>query len=76
MKHLPPDPHKSNDRSAAVAGRVMALYRELTNSDDDSALADLLADLMHWHDRNGNPNESFTRVVERACDYYAEETAA
>jgi len=44
-----------------------------TGTDLEDALADLLADLMHWADRNSH---DFDAALERARWHYEAETAA
>lgn len=70
---LPPDPERMNGRRAAWAGRAVAEFQHATGTDDEDALSDLLADLMHWADRN---NYDFDAALLRGRDHYAAETAA
>lgn len=70
---LPPDPDGMNDRRAAWAGRAIAAFREATGTDEEDALGDLLADLIHWSDRS---NFDFELALDRARGHYAAETTA
>jgi hypothetical protein len=56
-----------NDRRANWAAAVIALYRALSGSDSESALPDLLGDLMHWCDCN---RADFDNALYYARDYY------
>src|SRR5947208_2172293 len=54
MKHqLPPDPEGMNDRRAEWAAGCIHHFQCWTGTDFEDAVCDLLADLMHWCDRNG-----------------------
>jgi hypothetical protein len=44
-----------------------------TGTDQEAALGDLLADLMHWTDRNG---QDFDAALDRARGHYEAETVA
>jgi hypothetical protein len=68
---LPPDPEGMNDRRAGWAGSAIACFRDATGTDLGDAVCDLLADLMHWCDRNG---QHFGHELERAKDHYHAET--
>lgn len=68
---LPPDPDGKNDDRAAWAAAALAKFMEVTGTDDESAVGDLLADLMHWADRN---NFDFDAVLEHARWHYGAET--
>jgi len=70
---LPPDPEGVNDRRAAWAAAALQTFRDATGADADDALADLIADLMHWCDRNGM---DIDRQLQRGRCHYAAETAA
>ena len=70
-KQLPPDPEGMNDRRAAWAGLALAAFIAATRTDWDDALSDLLADLIHWCDRN---NYDFDATLERARWHYDAET--
>jgi hypothetical protein len=68
---LPPDPEGMNGGRAAWAGKALKAFRKATGTDEDAALPDLLADLMHWCDRNG---QDWDAALGRAYDHYREET--
>jgi hypothetical protein len=74
---LPPDPQNKNDDRAAWAGKALAAFmqtgtiHETGTDDEEAALADLLADLMHWCDRN---NHHFNLALVRARFHYNAET--
>lgn len=69
---LPPDPEGMNDRRAEWAAAALRAFMEATGTDEEDALGDLLADLMHWADRN---NFDFESALDRARSHYVEETA-
>jgi hypothetical protein len=48
---LPPDPEEKNEERAAWAVKAS---QDATGSDDETAIGDLLADLMHLCDRMGD----------------------
>jgi hypothetical protein len=68
---LPPDPEGMNDRRAGWAGRAIANFRAATGTDEEDAVCDLLADLMHWCNRHGL---NFGNELARARDHYDAET--
>ena len=68
---LPPDPEGKNDDRAAWAASALAAFSQATGADEDTALGDLLADLMHWCDRN---NFDFDAALDRAHWHYEAET--
>jgi hypothetical protein len=68
---LPPDPEGMNGKRAKWAGCALLRFRKLTGTDEPDALCDLLADLMHWCDRNG---QDFGQQLARAKEHYAAET--
>jgi hypothetical protein len=68
---LPPDPEDMNDRRAAWAGEALSRFRDLTGTEPGDAVCDLVADLMHWCDRNG---QDFGRELERATGHFRAET--
>ena len=70
---LPPDPEGQNDDRAEWAEAAIVTFEEQTGTDRGDAVCDLLADLMHWGDRNG---QDFTAELERAQMHYAAETDA
>jgi hypothetical protein len=69
--HLPPDPEGMNDSRAEWAGKAIAAFKLETGADDEDVLGDLLADLMHWSDRN---NYDFQKALSRAQGHYEAET--
>lgn len=71
FKQLPPDPEKMNDERAEWAAASLRHFQCVTGADYDDALADLLADLMHWSDRNGS---DFDATLSRARMNYEAET--
>ena len=70
---LPPDPDDMNEDRAEFAATAMDAFRTVCRTDDCDALTDLLADLMHWADRNGG---KFGRAMRLARQHYIEETRA
>jgi hypothetical protein len=70
---LPPDPEKMNRRHAECADTALRHYQSVTGADREAALGDLLADLMHWSDRN---NFDFDLALSRAQGHYQAETSA
>jgi hypothetical protein len=72
FRKLPPDPEGMNDKRAAWAGAALATFMQVTGTDDEYAVGDLLSDLMHWCDRN---NYDFEAALARARGHYAAETA-
>jgi hypothetical protein len=73
MKHseLPPDPEGMNDARAEWADEAVKVFMKRTGTDFEDSLGDLLADLMHWSDRN---NFDFQIALDRAHAHYTEET--
>ena len=69
---LPPDPDGMNDDRSTWAGRALAVFMHITGTEEEDALGDLLADLMHWADRN---QFDFDAALERARGHYDAETA-
>lgn len=67
-----PDTDGQNDNRADWANAALVAFRSVTRCDGEDALADLLADLMHWCDRN---NASFRDELERARSNYDAETS-
>ncbi len=68
---LPPDPEGMNDKRASLAGTALAVFMSETGTDEEDAVGDFLADLMHWCDRNKN---DFDAALDRARVHYGEET--
>lgn len=72
-KPLPPDPDLQNANRARSAGAALEEFHQLTGTDFEDAVSDLLANLMHWCDRAG---QDFDQELRRARSHYAAETAA
>lgn len=70
---LPPDPEGMNDDRAEWAHAAILAFEKTTGSEREESLGDLLADLMHWCDRN---NQDFDLALDRARAHYQEETAS
>jgi hypothetical protein len=68
---LPPDPEEMNERRADWAGKALEGFRREPGTDLEDVLSDLLADLMHWCDRN---NQAFETELRRARAHYRCET--
>lgn len=68
---LPPDPEGMNDKRAHWAAIAIASFQVATGTDVEDALVDLLADLMHWADRQ---NIDFELALIRGKDHYQAET--
>ncbi len=65
---LSPDFDGSNDDRAAWAGSAPAAFVQITGTDEDAVVGDLLTDLLHWCDRNGR---DFALAPSRAEGPYA-----
>ncbi len=70
-KKLPPDPEGQNDDREDWANTALRTFMKTTGADREDALCDLLCDLMHWCDRNG---QDFDRELARARNHYRDET--
>lgn len=68
---LPPDPDQTNDLRADWANSALVTFMDVTKSDPPDMLSDLITDLMHWCDRNG---QNFETELTRARGNYHEET--
>jgi hypothetical protein len=68
---LPPDPDNMNGKRAKWAKAALSIFQLLTGTDDDTALMDLLCDLMHWCDRHA---VTFNDELDRARAHYDAET--
>jgi hypothetical protein len=66
------DPDDSNDARAAWASAALDAFIEITGTDWDDCLCDLLCDLRHWADRHGMDWDS---QLGRGMYHYTEETA-
>lgn len=73
IRDLPPDPEGMNTKRARWGGIAVKAFQAATGTEDEDSLGDLLADLMHWADRN---NFDFEIALERARCHYEAETAA
>ena len=71
-RKLPPDPDAMNDSRAEWAEAALSAFMRETGTDQEDALVDLLADLLHWADRNSH---NFNAALERAREHYEAETA-
>jgi len=69
---LPPDPEQMNDKRAFWAEAALLVFQILTGTDLEDSVCDLIADLMHWRDRNGM---TFDNELRRARYHYEEETS-
>jgi hypothetical protein len=69
---LPPDPDGLNSARAEWAQAAIIAFRKVTGTEEE-ALSDLLCDLMHLADRQG---EDFYVSLRRAIDNYVQETCA
>lgn len=72
-KAIPADPEVMNERRAEWAAVALSEFRRETGADIGDAASDLLADLMHWCDRN---EQDFEEELRRARMHYEFETAA
>jgi len=70
-RKLPPDPDQMNDDRSEWAQAALSAFIVETRTDKEDAVADLLADLMHWCDRN---KLEFDHELNRARDHYRAET--
>jgi hypothetical protein len=68
---MPPDPEGMNDARATWAGVALSAFLAETGCDIGDAVTDLLSDLMHWCDRNG---QEFRTGLDRARLHYEAET--
>ena len=68
---LPPDTDGQNDDRAKWAATAIVAFMTETGTDRQDALADLLADLRHWADRNG---VEWRTELRRGMAHYEAET--
>jgi hypothetical protein len=68
----PGDEDGENQNRDERAYRTLLVYQQYSGSDKEDALCDLLGDLLHYANRNG---EDFAYELRRACDHFAAETA-
>jgi hypothetical protein len=71
QKQIPPDPDRLNEDRSSWAGAALTTFMHVTGTDEEDALGDLLADLMHWSDRN---DDDFDAALDRARGHYEVET--
>lgn len=69
---LPPDPDGMNDQRAEWADQSIACFQDATNTEDENAICDLLANIMHRCDQRG---DNFAEELRRALTHYDAETA-
>ena len=67
---LPDDPQERNNERAHWAQVTLAAFVAETSTDENTALVEFLAGVMHWCDRSG---ESFEAHLERARSLHREE---
>ena len=67
---LPPDPDRFNSARAESARAAIIAFRKATGTEEE-ALSDLLCNLMHLADRQG---EDFYPSLRRAINNYVQET--
>jgi hypothetical protein len=60
----------TNAKRASWANAAVYLFRQLTGSDREDALCDLLCDLMHWSGREGY---DFNAQLSRATHHFHQE---
>ena len=74
LRGYPYDADGLNDDRAKWAGKAIEVFIKevgMGEADDFNALSDLLANLMHWADRNGH---EFDAEFDRARRNYLDET--
>lgn len=69
---LPPDPEGMNNDRAEWALEAIEAFRSVTGAEYDTAIYDLLCDLMHLCDRT--EDWSFDAALRMAKRHYKEET--
>lgn len=72
VRQLPPDPHGVNASRAECASYALSAFMSYARTDPESAMTDLLCNLMHLADRNGT---DFNRDLARARMHYTCETS-
>jgi hypothetical protein len=70
-RRLPTDPHAVNARRAECASHALGAFMAIARTDTESAVTDLLCNLMHLADRNGT---DFNADLARARMHYECET--
>jgi len=73
IRQLPPDPHGVNASRADCASYALNAFKSHARTDDQSAVTDLLCNLMHLADRNAT---DFDADLARARMHYECETGA
>ena len=71
---LPPDPEKMNDDRAKWALAAVRAFQAETGTDDETAIGDLISDLMHLCDRRKEFQE-FAIALNNGQMHYEAETA-
>lgn len=74
--NLPQDVDGQNDDRAEWAEEALSAFQATTGTDDETAIGDLLCDLMHLCDRRGAQYGSFQDALDAARSHYAAETGA
>ena len=69
------DPDNMNSARVHWGYCTVKSFMQLTRADEDTALCDLLADLMHYADAHHGKGY-FADQLERACQHFTEETNA
>jgi hypothetical protein len=72
-RRLPSDPEGLNDDRAEWAAAALLQFQCATGTDRGDAVADLLADLMHFCDRE---RFDFAEQLDQARRHYAAETGS
>lgn len=70
-----PDPDGKNVERAAWALHAVRAFQEVTGSDDETALGDLLCDLMHLAEQMPKQFQTFERALTNARFHHAAETS-
>lgn len=72
-RRVPPDPERMNDKRSAWASAAVRAFIDETGTDEEDAVCDLVADLMHWCDRHGY---EFDVELGRGRSHYDAETGS
>lgn len=70
-RELPPDPEELNESRAMWAGHALNAFMADTGSEPQDCVSDLICNLRHWCDRNG---QDFERELARGWESYEQET--
>lgn len=70
-RRVPPDPERMNGKRSAWAATALAAFIDETGTDEEDAVCDLVADLIHWCDRHGY---DFDAELDRGRSHYDAET--